>query len=424
VATNGRGLTARMRQVTEGSRVTPLELFFDLVFVYALTQVTALMANDLSWRGLLRGLLVVALLWWCWCCFAWLGNTVRADEGITRLALFAVMGTMFVAALTIPEAFDDLHGGLSGPVVFAACYLVVRVLHLVIYWYAAGAHAGLRRQLLRAAVPMLAGSVLLFSAAVLPEALFDGRAEVDLARTALWVLALAVDYGGIMAIGAEGWQIFSAAHWAERHGLIIIIALGESIVSIGVGVTALPISWPIIVASVLGGAIAAAMWWAYFDVVAIAAERVLHRATGAARAALGRDSYTYLHLPMVAGIILGSLGMKKVLSYVGDTAHHALADPLRGIGLYALYGGVILYLLGHVGFRLRNMRSVNLPRVVAIVALAALTPVAALVPALAALAMLAAVCVGLIMVEVYAFADARRALREAALAEHEPAPPG
>jgi low temperature requirement protein LtrA len=406
-----------MRPVTEGSRVTALELFFDLVFVFALTQVTALMADDLTGRGMLRGLLVLALLWWCWCCYAWLGNTVRADEGVTRLALFAVMATMFVVALTIPEAFDDLRGGLSGPAVFASCYLVVRVLHLVVYWHAAREHPGVRRQLLRAAVPMLGGALLLFSAAFLPQELFTDRAEVDFARTALWALALGVDYGGIMAIGAEGWQIFSAAHWAERHGLIILVALGESIVSIGVGVTHLPISWPVIVASVLGMAVSAALWWAYFDVVAIAAERVLHRATGAARAALGRDSYTYLHLPMVAGILLLALGLKKVLNYVGDADQHRLTDPLHGIGLYALYGGVILYLLGHFGFRLRNMGTVNRPRAVVLGLLVVLLPVANLVPALAALGMLAAVCVGLIAVEVVLFADARHALRESTSVE-------
>jgi low temperature requirement protein LtrA len=417
VATNNGGRTARMRPVTEGSKVTPLELFFDLVFVYALTQVTALMAGDATGRGLFRGLLVVAVLWWCWCCYAWLGNTVRADEGVTRIALFAVMAAMFVVAMTIPESFTDLEGGLSGPVVFAACYLVVRTLHLVIYWYAAAGDTGLRRQLLKAAIPMTSGAVGLFAAALLPQQIFTDQGDIEFARTALWCLALVVDYVGVMLTGAEGWRIFSAVHWAERHGLIIIIALGESIVSIGVGVSALPISWPIIVASAMGVAVAAALWWLYFDVVAIAAERVLHKATGAARAALGRDSYTYLHLPMVAGIILLSLGLKKVLTYVGDAAHHDLGDPLKGVGLYALYGGVILYLLGHLGFRLRNMRSVNRPRLVATVLLAALIPVAAMVPAMAALAILTVVCVGLVVVEVVLFKKDRLALRAAALAE-------
>ncbi|MER7891017.1 low temperature requirement protein A [Micromonospora sp. NPDC094482] len=413
---------SRMRVMTEGSTVTPLELFFDLVFVYALTQVTALMADDLTGRGLLRGLLVLALLWWCWCCYAWLGNTVRADEGPVRLVLFAVMATMFVVAVTIPEAFDDLPGGLSGPVVFAACYLTVRVLHLVIYWSAARGDRGLRRQLLRAALPMLGGAVLLFSAALLPQRIADSPEQVNTIRTALWVIALAVDYVGIMAIGARGWRIFSAAHWTERHGLIIIIALGESLVAIGVGVTALPISWPIIVASGLAIAITAALWWAYFDVVAIAAERVLHRAEGAARAAIGRDSYTYLHLPMAAGIILLALGFKKVLAYVGDGTEHRLTDPLHGLGLLALYGGVILYLLGHLGFRLRNLGSVNRPRLVTVAVLVVLVPVADRLPALGALALLAAVCVGMVAVEVRLFGEARRALRASFLDEHGAGP--
>ncbi|MFF5172124.1 low temperature requirement protein A [Micromonospora sp. NPDC000089] len=408
--------------MTEGATVTPLELFFDLVFVYALTQVTALMAANLTWWGMLHGLLVLALLWWCWCCYAWLGNTVRADEGAVRAALFAVMATMFVVALTIPEAFDDLPGGLSGPVVFASGYLVVRVLHLVLYWYAARGDVGLRRQLLRVSLPMLAGATLLFTAALLPQRLTDTSHGQDTLRTLLWVLALAIDYGGVMAIGARGWRIFSAAHWTERHGLIIIVALGESLVSIGVGVTALPISWPIIVASFLGVAVAAALWWAYFDVVAIAAERVLHRAQGAARAALGRDSYTYLHLPMVAGIVLLALGLKKVLAYVGDGTHHRLTDPLHGLGLLALYGGVIVYLLGHLGFRLRNMRSVNWPRAVATGLLVLLVPVADHLPALAALGLLAAVCVAMIAVEVLVFGDARRRLRDSFLEEHGAGP--
>ncbi|MFG1870902.1 low temperature requirement protein A [Micromonospora arborensis] len=412
--------------MTEGSTVTPLELFFDLVFVYALTQVTALMADDLTPGGLLRGLLLLGVLWWCWCCYAWLGNTVRVDEGLLRVVLFAVMATMFVVAVTIPEAFDDLPGGLSGPVVFAACYLVVRVLHLVLYFFAARGDAGLRRQLLRAALPMLAGALLLFSAALVPQRLADSPQQVGTIRTVLWVLALAVDYGGIMAIGARGWRIFSAAHWTERHGLIIIIALGESLVAIGVGVTALPISWPIIIASALAITVTAALWWAYFDVVSIAAERVLHRAEGVARAALGRDSYTYLHLPMVAGIILLALGFKKVLGYVGDGTHHKLADPLHGLGLLALYGGVILYLLGHLGFRLRSMSSVNWPRAATVLLLVGLLPVADRLPALAALGLLAVVCVAMVVAEVRLFGAARRELRDSFLTEHGagPAPAG
>jgi low temperature requirement protein LtrA len=406
-----------MTGMTEGGRVTPLELFFDLVFVYALTQVTQLMADDLTGRGALRGLLVIALLWWCWCCYAWLGNTVRADEGLVRIVLSAVMAVMFIVSVTIPEAFDDLPRGLSGPVVFAACYLLVRTLHLVLYYNAARGNPGLRRQLLRAAVPMSAGTAMLFLAALLPQALFDDPREINAARTALWVLALALDYGGIMLLGAEGWEVFSAAHWAERHGLIIIIALGESIVSIGVGVAFLPISWPIIVASVLGIAIAAALWWAYFDVLALGVERALHRLRGTARASLAIHAYTYLHLPLVAGIIFTSLGMKKVMEYVGDTDHHSLSDPLKGVALYALYGGVMAYFLGEVGIKRRALGTVSWIRLGAVVLLGVLIPVVAHIPALAAFAILAVVCVTVVAVETRVWADDRRELREAVVAE-------
>ncbi|MFI2647112.1 low temperature requirement protein A [Micromonospora fulviviridis] len=175
-------------------------------------------------------------------------------------------------------------------------------------------------------------------------------------------------------------------------------------------------------ASFLGVTVAAALWWAYFDVVSIAAERVLARARGAERAALGRDSYTYLHLPMVVGIILLALGFKKVLAYVGDGTHHRLTDPLHGLGLLALYGGVIVYLLGHVGFRLRNMRSVNWPRVATTVLLVLLLPVADHLPALAALGLLAVVCAGMVGVEVVLFGGARRALRDEFLTEHGAGP--
>jgi low temperature requirement protein LtrA len=406
--TAGDGVRRRAEVMTEGSRVTPLELFFDLVFVYAFTQVTAIMGGNLTAHGLVRGLLVLAVLWWSWSGFAWLGTTLRADEGVVRAVMFAVMMAMFVAALTIPEAFTDAAGGLRGPVVFAACYLVVRILHLVVYWLGARYWVGqggraLQRQVVRISVPMLIGATTLFGAAF----------ASGLMQTLLWALALVVDYGGVMSAGTQGWLVPSPEHFAERHGLIIIIALGESVVSIGVGVATLPISWAIVVASCLGIAVAGALWWLYFDVVAIAAERRFASSTGAARIGIARDSYTFLHLPMVAGIILVSLGLKKVLGYAGDPQAHDLSDPLTGVGLYALYGGVVLYLLAHLGFRLRNMGSVNLPRLVTIPVLVGLVPVAAQVPALVALAMLAAVCVGLVLTELFLYAEARHRLRHA-----------
>jgi len=387
--------------VDEHASVTSIELFFDLVFVFAVTQVTSLMADDLTARGAIRGILVVSVLWWCWVGYAWLGNLVRADEGGMRIALFVAMAAMFVAALTIPESFTDLPGGLSGPVVFACCYFVVRLAHFGMFWAASTGDPGLRRQLLRFIPSLVIGTSLLLVASQL----------TGTAQTIVWFAALIGDYFGTVLAGASGWRVNSASHFAERHGLIIIIALGESIVSIGVGVTDLPISWPIIVGSVLGLTIAGALWWSYFDVVALVAERVLARLHGEARARLARDSYSFLHLPMLIGIIFLSLGLKKVLGYVGGEQGHTLSDHLYGLPLIALYGGTALYLLAHVAFRWRNTHTVNPHRTVVAVLLVALIPVAAQLPALLTLGLLAAILVGLIAFEAIRFAVARDVVR-------------
>ena len=393
----------RIQSVSEEAKVTPIELFFDLVFVFSLTQVTALMADDLTVHGMARGLLVLALLWWCWVGYAWLGNVVQADEGVGRLAMFGAMAAMFVMALTVPEAFDDIDGGLAGPVVLAFAYLAVRLLHLTIFWLAAGAEHdyALRGQLLRFAPSVLGSTALLLVASQL-----DGQAQ-----TLTWLAVVIADYAGTILAGASGWRLNSASHFAERHGLILIVALGESIVAIGLGVTGEPISWPVISASVLGLIVAGCIWWAYFDVVALVAERVLRRAQGEERARIARDSYSYLHLPMITGVILLALGLKKVMEYVADTTEHELSDPLELLPLVAMYGGVVLYLLAHVAFRYRNVQSLNVQRVVVSLLLVALIAVATQMPALAALGLLAAVMVALIAFEATKFSEIRDRVR-------------
>jgi len=395
------GRHPRIQSVSEEARVTPIELFCDLVFVFSLTQVTALMAGDLTGRGLTRGMLVLALLWWCWVGYAWLGNVVRADEGIARAAMFGAMAAMFVLALSVPEAFDDRSGGLSGPMVFAFAYLAVRLLHLGIFWLASGGDPGLRRQLLRF-MPSVLGSTALL---VVASQLHGGW------QTLTWVTAVVADYVGTMLSGASGWRLNSASHFAERHGLILIVALGESIVAIGVGVGALPISGPIIVASVLGLTIAACLWWAYFDVVTLMGERVLRRSEGEERARLAGDAYTYLHMPMVAGIVLVALGLKKVIEFVGDGAHHELSDALAWLPLATLYGGAALYLLSLAAFKRRILRTLSVGRTAVAVLLLALIPAAAQLPALAALGLLAAVLIGLIVFEALRFSETRERVR-------------
>jgi low temperature requirement protein LtrA len=398
----------RVRAVAEDASVTPLELFFDLVFVYALTQVTAMMSDDPTWRGVLNGVIVLALFWWCWVGYSWLGSVAQSDEGWTRAGFMLVMATMFVAALAIPEAFDDLSGGLDAPLVLALCYAVARIVHLVIFWEAGRADPGLLHQLVR-----FGGVMALSIALAIGGALAGGDWQLR-----LWLGAVLVDYVGTQVIGASGWRLHSAPHFAERHGLIIIVALGESIVALGLGVSTLPVSSPIVVASVVGIALAGAFWWLYFDVVALVAEQVLTRARGEHRSRIARDAYSYIHLGMVAGIVFTAFGLKKVMSYVGGADGHDWTDAIHGIPLYALHGGVALYLLSHVAFRLRNVHTLSRQRLLVAALLVALIPVGDRIGALADLVLVTAVMIALVAYEAIRFAGRREEVRHA-LERHE-----
>jgi low temperature requirement protein LtrA len=225
-------------------------------------------------------------------------------------------------------------------------------------------------------------------------------------QTALWAFALLVDYVGIWVAGSAGWRLPSPVHFAERFGLIVIVALGESLVAIGVGVSGQPVSVPVITASILGVILAVSRWWLYFDVVAHVAEGVLARTEGAERTRLARDSYTYLHF---------ALGLKKVMRYVSDSQHHDLGDALTGVPLLALYVGVAVHLLGHVAFRRRNIGTWNPHRsavaVVVAVAVAVAVPVAWRLPALAALAVVAGLLATLVGYEAWRFRSARDVVR-------------
>src|SRR5688572_3189693 len=184
-----------------------------------MTQVTSLLADDRTWGGVLRGMLVLAALWWAWGAYAWLTSAMDVDEGGVRLVMLASMGAMLVAALAVPGAFGD------DAVLFGAAYLVVRLLHLVLSGIVARNDPDRLGALLRFAPTATLGASLLVVA---------GFLEGD-ERIALWIVALAVDYFGPTVIGVgRGWQV-APEHFAERHGLIVLIALGESIIAIGVG---------------------------------------------------------------------------------------------------------------------------------------------------------------------------------------------
>ncbi|MEU0542502.1 low temperature requirement protein A [Nocardia sp. NPDC005978] len=392
---------SRLTRVGENASVTQLELFFDLVIVFAFTMVTDFAAHETTAVNMLRSLLILMLLWWMWIAYSWLGNVIKADEGIARVGIFVAMGGAFLIALTIPEAFHDLPGGWYAPLVFVIAYLLVRFVHLWMFWLASAEDAQLRRQVVRWAAGSLtiAGTLLTI-----------GALTSETAQLVLWLAALAGDMLWTSLAGNE-WRLNSAKHFAERYGLIIIIALGESIVSIGVGVAGLPISWPIALGSMLGLAISGLLWWAYFDVAALTVEHELAHATGTRRVQIARGCYTYWHFPMIVGIIALSLGMKKVINYVGDAEDHRLSDALYGIPLYCLYGGVVLYLLALIGFKYYATGALSTHRLIAVVLLLVLIPLAAALPALASLTLLFVVLGALILWETVSYREPREEIR-------------
>jgi low temperature requirement protein LtrA len=375
----------------EEERVTPLELFFDLVFVLAITQCTALMSHDSTWSGLIQGLLVLGVLWWSWVGYAWLTSVVDPEEDAVRISIFAAMAALLIVALCVPHAFGNLA------LTFAIAYGVVRAAHIALFRLASRDDTNLRRSVTGLAVGTAIGVGILAAASLL-----DG-----LAQGALWALALGLDMAGPYMFGSEGWRLVPG-HFAERHGLIIIIALGESVVAIGVGAGVLTAG--VAAAAVLGIGLAAALWWIYFDVVAIVSSRRLAEAAeGRERNELARDSYSYLHFPMVAGIVLVALGLKKTLAEVGD--------PLETVPAFALLGGVAFYLLGHVAFRYRHIHTINRHRLLIALGLFALLPAAVELPPLVTLGIVDAVLFAMIAYETRNYGEGRARLRHQLAAE-------
>jgi low temperature requirement protein LtrA len=375
---------ATLRQT---ERVTPLELFFDLVFVLAITQCTVLMAGDPTWRGLAKGLAVLGLLWWAWAGYAWLTSVVDPEEGAVRLVMFAAMAAFLVVALAVPDAFGETA------FLFACAYGVVRAAHIALFLLASRDDPALRNSVIAGLGGSSALGVGLITAAAFTDGVLQGL---------LWAVALLFDFGGPFLFGSEGWKL-QPTHFVERHALIFIIALGESIVAIGVGAE-VGVDAGVVAAAILGIAVDAAMWWLYFDVVALVAERRLVQATpGREQNELARDSFSYLHLPMVAGVVLVALGLKKTLAGVGESLDVVIAA--------ALLGGAALYLLAHVAFRLRNVHTFNPHRFATALLLLALIPLADELPALVTLGILAAVLTVLIAYEAIRFAEARDRVR-------------
>ena len=346
--------------------VTPLELFFDLVFVFAITQVTNLLTHEPNWHGVIRGSLVLAAIWWAWTGYAWLTSTLDVDEGGVRLMMLATLAAMLGVALAVPRAFE------GDARLFGVSYFLVRVLHVVLYAYACRDDPDLIGAVLR-----LAPAEILGASAILVAGFLSGEA-----RIAAWLVALAIDYIGPAAVDLGGWRI-APEHFAERHGLIVLIALGESIVAIGVG-AGFKLTTGSVAGAALGVVVISALWWLYFDVAAIFARRQLVQRSGVAQIRLARDAYSYLHLPLVAGIVFFAFGLKTTLHHVGD--------QLATVPAVAVCAGAAVYLLGHVVFLYRATSHVFRRRMLGGLVLLSLVPAALALPALGALGLVSAVC--------------------------------
>jgi low temperature requirement protein LtrA len=385
VALPATEVDAEARVVVGEERTTPLELFFDLVFVYAITQVAHLVSAHPTPEGFARGGVVLAAVWYAWICFAWLTNNVGVGDELVRVGVLAAAGASFLVALAVPHALD------SEVLLFVSAYFVVRLLHVLLYVYGTRDAPAVRRNVLGIAPTFVLAPAALFALPWLPE---EWRLPYLLA-------ALVFDVSSPYFAGVAELPV-KAAHFNERFALFVIITLGESIVAIGVGAGAHP-QGTVLVAVVLAFLLTVLLWWEYFDVVSTAAERRLVRAGGAERAILARDAYTYLHYLIVAGIVGFAVGAKELVAHPTD--HLTIADAA------ALCGGVALYLVGHSIFRVRMTRTVGAHHLVGGAAAAALILVSPHVSALAVSLLLAVVLVAAAAWERVELAGVRRRQR-------------
>ncbi|WBB70005.1 low temperature requirement protein A [Micromonospora sp. WMMD812] len=412
-----RGKLGPAVPIAPGTRADKFELFFDLVFVVSFFIITRATAANVTPRELLHAMLVLAVLWWCWVVHSVVASRVRLGEGFVPVAMVLGMAALFTFALALPQAFDDPGRGIAGPMLVALSYVAIRVVHLLLYLHAVRGRSHQRRKMLQFIPEIVVTTVLLVIAALVPQHIDDMGTAV-LVRDGLWVAVVVIQYGSGLVAGTWGWELPSAEHWTERYDLILIIALGESVISVGVGGNLIgkPVAWEAIPAAILGIIFTAALWWAHFDFVGPAARIALHAAQDGPRIAIARDAYAYLYLPMIAGVILFAIGAEEVVRTITDPVG-GLGEAAHGPAVPLLFGGVMLYLGADLLFQLRALRTVSWTRIGALVALAGGLVLCQHVPALVALTVLTTICVALVTIEAVVFADSRRALHEAVLEE-------
>jgi low temperature requirement protein LtrA len=305
-------------------RVSTLELFFDLVFVFAITQLTSLLAHEPTVVGLLRVLLVFGTLWWMYGGYAWLTNAVPPRRLVLRLLILVGMAGFLVVALAIPTAFD------TGGVAFGLGFLLVTLVHTGMFLVST--QESVVRSMRRL------GPANAATAAILVVAGFtDGWLQ-----WVLWSAAFLLLWTSPLYVAVSGFRI-QASHFVERHGLIVLIALGESIVAVSIGVADDGLRAGTVVTAVLGLASAAALWWLYFDGEDKRAERALHGAPGGRIPWLALYAFGYGFLPILGGIVVFAAGIENAVEHHGE--------PLAASTAWYLSGGPAAYVAGLAWFR-------------------------------------------------------------------------
>jgi low temperature requirement protein LtrA len=351
---------------TDGRSVGNLELFFDLTFVYAMSQVTHLMLSDISWQGFGRGVLALLALWWAWVCYAWLTNMFEMARVIHTTLIILAMAAMLIAVIALPTAFT------TGALVFGLALLAVRLINAGMFIASSSLDdVELASTIRRLAPRLLVGPALIVAAAFVASPY----------RELLWIAAAVVDFGTPLIVGTDGLRVVPS-YFIERHGSVIIIALGETIIALGAGASE-GLSHPgVLGAVVLGVLISATLWWTYFGLTAGAEER-MRRTPAVDRPRLARDAYSYLHLPLVAGIVFFAVGARVSVEHIDE--------PLVPLAALALTGGVALFYAAEVAYRWRDHHQLTVDRLLTAAASLLVFPAAISVPAVVSLAVLTAI---------------------------------
>jgi low temperature requirement protein LtrA len=373
----------------EAHRVTHVEIFFDLVFIFAYTQVTAFMGRPPTPTTLVRGLILLLLLWMSWTTYAWLGNQARADAGPIYGGFLVASAANFVIALVIPDAWQRGNGTVAGPLILALAYVVLRAVDVGLYFYAAEQSRQMRTTL----------RLFSITTAVAWVPLILGATLGGTAQTVLWAAAVVIDFGGgLIASKFSGWELRSPSHFAERHTLVVIIAFGESLVSVGAGAGRAVTRVPVLLAALLIFVFTICGWWFYFTRSAVPAGETLGRLPSQQRGAVASNAYSLAHFPMTAGIIFVALGAEQVLVHLAHGQHgHPAGGPLEWTSIVALYGGAAIFMIGRYLFRRLSVGADTTAHLVAAAVLLVLLPVARFLPPLAALGLLTAFIVTLIL---------------------------